>query len=259
MSNNVNEVKEYIYKNYTPMDIQKAIQYYHERTGADLATSKLEVEKIYEQRKQAGMELPMPKEWTPNGQKYRSGKTMFDLGIVFLVMGILFMIIFPIFAYSDTTKRINEISESDRQNLLDKGCQEYRTDGEAFEIIRNYDRENFKKLYLFQPERDDELCLGVISDEWWYHFDSDIGSGLDIFYVGAPVLDNVETKDGSSYEVMVVDLQNVVAGYGIPSENGTMLKLLSIILPTAACSPIVIAAVVLIIIGRKKMKNSEIM
>ena len=93
MSMNTNEVREYIYKNFTPQDIQKAILYYHERTGADLSISKLEVEKIYAQRQQEGRVLPMPKEWTPTGQKYITGKKLFELGIFFLVISILIMLI----------------------------------------------------------------------------------------------------------------------------------------------------------------------
>ena len=262
MSMNTNEVREYIYKNFTPQDIQKAILYYHERTGADLSISKLEVEKIYAQRQQEGRVLPMPKEWTPTGQKYITGKKLFDLGIAFLVISILIMLIITGYGYHDFIKRTNEISESDRQYLLDKGYQEYRTDGEAFEIIGNYhyleNKRTFQDLYLFRPEGKEDLCLGVLSTEWWYHFDSDMGSGLDIFYAGTPTLDTVETDNGTSYEVMIVDLNNVVAGYGIPSENANMLKMMMIIIPIGIGIPILLVAVVMIIAGRSMMKKNKI-
>ena len=204
----------------------------------------------------------MPKEWTPTGQKYMTGKRLFGLGIVFLVISFLITIAMTGYTYHDFMKRTNEISKRDRQYLLDKGYQEYRTDGEVFEIIGNCqyleDKRTFQDLYLFQPEGKEDLCLGVLSTEWWYHFDSNVCSGLDIFYVGTPTLDTVETDDGTSYEVMVVDLNNIVAGYGIPSENANMQKMMSIILPIAIGMPTLLVALVMIVSGRSKMKKNKI-
>ena len=89
MGNNLNEAREYIDKNFTPQDKERAVEYYQTMTGADAETARREVERLYEQRRLEGRELPMPKEWTPTGQQHELGKRLLFVGRLLLIFAII--------------------------------------------------------------------------------------------------------------------------------------------------------------------------
>lgn len=92
MFENLDELRNYIYVNFTPQDRKNAINFYSEKAGVGLEEAEIEVDKIYEKRQNAGMVLPTPRQWTPVGQQYEMGKRLYQLSIMLIIiMTIIFI------------------------------------------------------------------------------------------------------------------------------------------------------------------------
>lgn len=84
MTDNIEELKSYIYVNFTPQNRERAIIFYREKSGAGLEEATIEVDKIFAQRQRDGMVLEMPKQWTQEGRQYETGKTMYHACLITL-------------------------------------------------------------------------------------------------------------------------------------------------------------------------------
>lgn len=108
MFENLDELRNYIYVNFTPMDRERAINFYSEKAGVSLEEATLEVDKIYAKRQQNGMVLPTPKQWTPIGQKYETGKRMYEFSIFAIILNTIISIPCTVIILSQGPLMINE-------------------------------------------------------------------------------------------------------------------------------------------------------
>lgn len=92
MVDNIEELKSYIYVNFTPQNRARAIAYYSEKSGVGLEEATKEVDKIFTQRQRDGKVLEMPWQWTPQGHQYEMGKRMYHIGFIGLaIMSLTFV------------------------------------------------------------------------------------------------------------------------------------------------------------------------
>lgn len=108
MFENLDELRNYIYVNFTPMSRDKAIQFYSEKAGVGIEEATLEVDKIYAKRQQDGMVLSTPKQWTPEGQKYEIGKRMYECSIFAIIINTILYIPCTLIILSQGPLIINE-------------------------------------------------------------------------------------------------------------------------------------------------------
>ncbi len=229
-------VEAFIIREYVPSNsLIPAIKYYREQTGVGLAEAKIEVEKIFQQAKQSSLHTMMEElsaddvafiEKKPDTAAIQKGIGIFCY-IVILAIGVLMLVIaagvvfgVPRMKMKEITEAVNEISQEERAQLLEWGYTEYVTDGNYEERIWGYDAGMFntgKKLWVFRPASPEEKSLGILWKYGEFGFDYDYCEGLSIFYSGVVKEDVVEGEHGEIYEVVVVDMEDVVAIHGIPS------------------------------------------
>lgn len=251
------QLKDYILKNYIPEQKADAIKYYQDMTGVGFAEANTAVEAIFKERENKGMVLSTPRQWTPEGRKYMSGKAMVFMGIMMAVVSLILVIIFPVMLNQDLDKKINEISQEEREILLNDGSQEYRTVGRYIERVVNYNfeeknrRYDLKSLYIFELE--DGTYLGVLSRNDLDFLNESSGAGYDIFYAGDVLREVVERED-ASYDTVIIDVNGIAAVYGIASEEHLMEKKLNYLV-SLVFAPIVIIGVILVFIGGRQIKK----
>lgn len=257
-NNKICKIKDYIFKNYIPEQKADAIKYYQDMTGAGFAEADTAVETIFEERKRSGMVLTTPRQWTPAGRKYESGRAMAFMGIAFVVVSVIFTVMLPLMMNHNLDVQINEVSENEREELLKEGCQEFRTVGRYVERDINYkfgdskERHDLKNLYIFELE--DGTYLGISSKNDLQFLNESSGAGYDIFYDGEVLRDVIERTE-ATYDTVVVDVNDIAAVYGIPSEDSLLRKKLTVFMSLMLFVPIMIVGVIFIIKGCRKMKR----
>lgn len=80
------------------------------------------------------------------------------------------------------------------------------------------------------------------------------GAGYDIFYDGEVLRDVIERTE-ATYDTVVVDVNDIAAVYGIPSEDSLLRKKLTVFMSLMLFVPIMIVGVIFIIKGCRKMKR----
>ena len=270
MGNNINEAREYIDKNFTPQDKERAVEYYQTMTGADAETARREVERLYEQRRLEGRELPMPKEWTPTGQQHELGKRLLFVGRLLLIFAIIVVIGGSFLICHEIRKTVNAVSDKEREEWLAEGYEVYRTQGGVVEIIdykfvdSRMEQENYGSffggrwgyLYLFRPEENEELYFGVFSEQAWYNYDDFYSRGLEFFYWDSGVTEEVEMKNCKIQEAIIVSVEDVAAGHGIMSENAVMVQIVAVVMFGFFGVLMGAGAIVMMVSGKKKIKNN---
>ncbi len=231
------EAEEYIRRNFTADTVIPAIKYYRDVTGVGLAEAKLAVEQILvpEKVKKSSQAKVQKKrgsaDFTANtGSRDCEVRKSFpgSLGTVLcaaiLIFGLCWLIGAVVITFwlpqkreAELVKEVNEISAEKKEKLLERGNKEFLTDGNYTAEIWWYDSDGSKKLYVFLPASGEGRCLGILSERDDFGYAGKICEGLDIYYSGEAAEDTVEARDGSTYEVMVVDAENVTAVHGIPS------------------------------------------
>ncbi len=106
---NTEELKSYIYVNFTPRNRERAIVFYSEKSGVGLEEATIEVERIFAQRQRDGMVLETPKQWTPEGRQYEMGKRMYHIGFICLVIMILIFVLVSLIIMTQGPLLVNEV------------------------------------------------------------------------------------------------------------------------------------------------------
>lgn len=106
---NIEEIKSYIYVNFTPQNRERAITYYSEKCGVEAKEAAKEVDRIFAQRKSDGMVLQTPWQWTPEGHQYEMGKRMYHIGFIGLVIMILTSVLVSLIIMTQGTLLVNEV------------------------------------------------------------------------------------------------------------------------------------------------------
>lgn len=109
MVDNIEELKSYIYVNFTPQNKERAIEYYSEKSGVGLEEATIEVDKIYAQRQRDGRVLEMPRQWTPEGQQYERGKRMYHMCFIGLGVTVLTFVAVSMIILSQGPLLVNEV------------------------------------------------------------------------------------------------------------------------------------------------------
>ncbi len=109
MLDNTEELKSYIYVNFTPQNRERAIVFYSEKRGVGLEEATIEVDKIFEQRQGEGMVLETPKQWTPEGRQYEIGKRMYHICFVGLTIMILMFVSVSLIIMTQGSLLVNEV------------------------------------------------------------------------------------------------------------------------------------------------------
>ncbi|MBO5352221.1 MAG: hypothetical protein J6A77_02875 [Lachnospiraceae bacterium] len=231
------EAEEYIRRNFTADTVILAIKYYRDVTGVGLAEAKLAVEQILvpEKGKKSSQTRGRQKSVSADvavntGSRNSEVRKSFpgSLGTVLcaaiLIFGLCWLVGAAVITFwlpqkkeVELTKEVNEISAEKKEKLLERGNTEFLTDGNYVAEIWWYDADGSKKLYVFLPASGEGRGLGILSEQDDFGYAGKICEGLDIYYSGETAEDMVEARDGSTYEVMVVDAENVTAVHGVPS------------------------------------------
>ena len=93
---NINQIRDFIIRNYTYMEKDKAINYYRDMMGVTPAEASVEVDKILAERAQNTNEAPAQWKSTPSGKKYKWGKALFIFGIINIVGTFLTLIAYVV-------------------------------------------------------------------------------------------------------------------------------------------------------------------
>lgn len=259
MNQDYDKIARYIIKEYYPKNLKiAAIKYYREATGMGLAEAKLEVEKIFG--------LPAKK------SKNTVQTTDSGIGIV----GCTFVLIFGIFMFvvagvtalmiskrqvTRIDEKVNAISEEDRDYWLGMGCQEFITDGnyitKIFGAGFSAGRSAREKLYVFELEDNEDYYLGVFSESDSFGFYQEYCKGLAFYYDGEVMEDTVEAKDGTIYQVMIIDRDETDAIHGIPSRAVEAKKQKQVKKSLLLCIPFCISGTFLCVLGGLGIKNRK--
>lgn len=108
MVDNKEELKSYIYVNFTPQNKERAIAYYSEKSGVGVEEATKEVEKIFAQRQSDKMVLETPKRWTPEGRQYEMGERMYHIGFFILALTALIFIAVSLIILTQGPLIVNE-------------------------------------------------------------------------------------------------------------------------------------------------------
>lgn len=193
-----------------------------------------------------------------------TSKVMIWLGRIFIIFAIVFAIAFTFGMGYVIDKAVNAVSESKRQELLDAGYYEYKTEGYYFDRDINYNfgkskRPTLDDLYIFELADKDGMCLGVITQSPnWYTFNGEVCQGYQIFNKKEGKKEKVKSSSGKEYEAIVIDVDDIVATYGIPSEETIQEKVYLKIGAVILSVPMLIIGLILLIIGHKKAKKQNI-
>ncbi len=106
---NIEEIKSYIYVNFTLQNRERAIAYYSEKSGVGVEEAAKEVDKIFAQRQRDGRVLETPWQWTPEGQQYERGKRMYHIGLIGLAIMILTFVLVSLIIMTQGTLLVNEV------------------------------------------------------------------------------------------------------------------------------------------------------
>lgn len=107
---NIEEIKSYIYVNFTPQNRERAITYYSEKCGVEAKEAAKEVDRIFAQRKNDGMVLQTPWQWTPEGHQYEMGKRMYHIGFIGLGIMILTSVLVSLIIMTQGPLLVNEVA-----------------------------------------------------------------------------------------------------------------------------------------------------
>ncbi len=205
--------------------------------------------------------LVTPREWTPEGRKEERAKRMVWVGSLFLILALILSVVFPVGMGYGIDKKVNAVTEEERQELLGSGCYEYKMTGRYVDRDINY---NFGKtdqflhddLYLFELLDGDATCLGVLTLEpGWYEFDGSVCKGYSVFTKKEGRREIAKASSGKEYDAIVIDVDDIVATYGIPSEDALMEKTLLRIVSVVLAFPMIIVGLILLVIGLKKPRK----
>nr|MBP3598123.1 hypothetical protein [Eubacterium sp.] len=205
--------------------------------------------------------LVTPKEWTPEGRKEKNAKAMVWLGSFLMIFAILVAVVLPVGMGYHIDKKVNAVTEEERQELLRTGCYEYTINGYYIDRDINY---NFGKaripsldnLYLFEMTDGDATCLGVITQSPdWYNFNGSVCKGYDIFVKTEGRREIAKASSGKEYDAIVIDVDDIVATYGIPSEEVMKEKKMLHIMSLFLAVPMTIVGLVLLVLGAKKSRK----
>ncbi len=205
--------------------------------------------------------LVTPEEWTPEGRRAKSVRGMVWIGSVLMIIAILFAIIFPLGMGARIDKQVNAVTEEVRQELLATGCYEYTINGYYIDRDINY---NFGKaripsldnLYLFELADGDATCLGVITQSPdWYNFNGSVCKGYDIFVKTEGRREIAKASSGKEYDAIVIDGVDIVATYGIPSEEVMKEKKMLHTMSLFLAVPMTVVGLVLLVLGTKKSRK----
>ncbi len=205
--------------------------------------------------------LVTPKEWTPEGRKEKNAKAMVWLGSFLMIFAILVAVVLPVGMGYHIDKKVNAVTEEERQELLRTGCCEYKINGYYIDRDINYNfgkekRISLENLYLFELAEGDAVCLGVITQSPdWYDFNGSVCKGYDVFVKPEGRRERAKASSGNEYDAIVVDEDDIVATYGIASEETlaekTLVKIMSLLLSL----PMAIVGLVLLVVGAKKSRK----
>lgn len=106
---NIEEIKSYIYVNFTAQNRDRAITYYSEKSGVGVEEAAKEVDKIFVQRQKDGRVLETPWQWTPEGQQYERGKRMYHIGLIGLVIMIMTFVPVSLIIMTQGPLLVNEV------------------------------------------------------------------------------------------------------------------------------------------------------
>jgi len=202
--------------------------------------------------------LPTPWEWTPEGRKREAGKALLFFGIFLMIFSVCLTLGMPLVLNSSVDKEINAVSEKERAELLSQGCKEYKTVGRYFERDINCNfgniRFDLQNLYLYELEGEDEFCLGILDRNDGIPLNSSKCAGIHIFSKEEPTVEIVNRETGV-YQTLIVKKDNIVAVYGIPSEDSEMTKILNTVMAAVIGIPMFMIGIIMLIIGIVKKKK----
>lgn len=253
MKQNQDKIAKHIIKEYYPQNLKiQAIKYYREATGVGLAEAKTAVEQIFEQQERKGKDT---------GIGVVGCTFVLIFGILMLLAALVIAIVVPKKRVAMIDDKVNQVSEDARKELLSDGCTEYVTDGNYVEKIFWYETGNSKdmgkKLYIFELEDEENLYLGVLSQSDKFNYYSDYCKGLAFYYNGEVTEDTVEAKDGTVYQVLVIDRDDVEALHGIPSRVVEAKKQKQVTNSLMLCIPFCISGGFLCLLGGLGIKNRK--
>ena len=207
--------------------------------------------------------MPTPWEWTPEGRKQEAGKAMLWLGTIMTIFSIILTFGLMLSFNVELDKEIGAVSERQREELLSQGCREYRTVGKYFDRDINYGFGNtkfdIKNLYLYELEGEEEFCLGILDRNDGIPLNSSKCAGIRIFTKEEPTREIV-TREKGVYQTLLLDRDNVVAVYGIPSEESEMTKTINVVVSVGMGTMIFMIGAIFLIVGtvqKKKYKRSQ--
>lgn len=168
------------------------------------------------------------KKWSPTEErKYSSGKNLKNLGFFLSVFFLILAYVIVSKDFSSTNLTYEIITDEKREELIEAGYREYKTDGNCWKKIERSVSYGWlveeRSIYIFKLMNEKDGYLGISSV---YNLKYDLGkdlSGLHIFYKNEISRENLEIEnleiENNFYEVSVIRDIYIDSIYGIPTEE----------------------------------------
>lgn len=196
-----------------------------ETTGAENEEAEQIADAVFSKKEYKGKVLPVPWEYTPEGNKYIVGKNLKCMGLFFAIGFLVMMLLTERVMFNPSNKTYETISGEKRTELLTDGYKEARIEGQYLRRFfhRNFDAADWinRTVYVFADETAVDGYFGIAAVGDWKYYCGEDWSGFAIFYKGEATSMMLDVEDGY-YEVPIIDGMDICGVYGIPTEASLM-------------------------------------